>query len=611
MADPFSPNVLALAADRPCWRVVRAVAGGLLVRSGRSLTAGSELERLARGALVEELELHGDRLHYRLLAGHGPPMGWVCVRASEDAERLRHKLLTGETLLADTVVMVAGPPGKVWRVTGGEGRGGIIVRTERPLDSPKAPERLATGAIVEEMDRDGDRICYRLLDGTGPIFGWVTVRVSDGVHEKALLVEGCEDLEDGCGFGKRLRLCIREEFEEALELVWQVVDDRRGEDSEDDLDEEFEPSGEGPYPATVEMILLPPEEDEPERPALTDHELRNNTEAKVGTDIMVPARADEAPMVPARADEVPPPEEDGIFVKRVDCDSDCKVKLHNMPPGRTFAVSVVLSFGHEGRLRSEWLQASTLSPADRAHPSGVRGKCLFCLCSGFIPRGQDGDTGPEALCNRCGCHSKDHEDTGMEQKMLLERASGSINHQQTADSSSYGRLGALQKQAAALMKLGQHQQAADVLEQVAESQGRLLWGNWPTALWTYRKLAQCRLEMNELETAKSTFSEVMSAHIDARHGQCHPAVIECMQGYITCCDKLGHKDDADHFRDLLKENRPPTIPLKLPPVMAERRSWRRGRRIYLPSTVLSHHRDMRSLSWDANYTGLANPLRQR
>lgn len=72
----------------------------------------------------------------------------------------------------------------LWRVVGGEDRGGILVREGAKLDSAKCAERLSTGALVEEVSIVGDRLMYRLLAGTGPDTGWVAIELPD----KELLV---------------------------------------------------------------------------------------------------------------------------------------------------------------------------------------------------------------------------------------------------------------------------------------------------------------------------------------------------------------------------------------------------------------------------------------
>mmetsp|Transcript_47222 Transcript_47222/g.148299 ORF Transcript_47222/g.148299 Transcript_47222/m.148299 type:complete len:392 (+) Transcript_47222:111-1286(+) len=56
--------------------------GGILVRDGQALSSAAEKERLATGAVIEELELSGERLHYSLLRGSGPNEGWVSLKVN-------------------------------------------------------------------------------------------------------------------------------------------------------------------------------------------------------------------------------------------------------------------------------------------------------------------------------------------------------------------------------------------------------------------------------------------------------------------------------------------------------------------------------------------------
>lgn len=67
----------------------------------------------------------------------------------------------------------------VWEVVGGKGSGGILVRAGKELSSPRLCARLATGAIVEAVQLEGDRLHYRLLQGDGPCCGWVTFQIKD------------------------------------------------------------------------------------------------------------------------------------------------------------------------------------------------------------------------------------------------------------------------------------------------------------------------------------------------------------------------------------------------------------------------------------------------
>jgi len=67
----------------PRWEVVggadKGSRGGILVRKGQELSSEQIPERLANGSIVEELELVGDRLNYRLVRGVGPAEGWVSL----------------------------------------------------------------------------------------------------------------------------------------------------------------------------------------------------------------------------------------------------------------------------------------------------------------------------------------------------------------------------------------------------------------------------------------------------------------------------------------------------------------------------------------------------
>lgn len=75
----------------------------------------------------------------------------------------------------------------VWAVTAGAGRGGIMVREGVSLKSPELRARLETGSLVRELATRGDRLHYQLLQGEGPMSGWVSLRAA-GVD--LLVIEG-------------------------------------------------------------------------------------------------------------------------------------------------------------------------------------------------------------------------------------------------------------------------------------------------------------------------------------------------------------------------------------------------------------------------------------
>uniref|UniRef100_A0A7S4VBE5 Uncharacterized protein n=1 Tax=Alexandrium monilatum TaxID=311494 RepID=A0A7S4VBE5_9DINO len=68
-------------------------------------------------------------------------------------------------------------PPRVWRVVGGGGHGGVVIREGRELSSPQAPDRLATGALVAEEELLGGQLRFRRLSGEGPDEGWVRLRL--------------------------------------------------------------------------------------------------------------------------------------------------------------------------------------------------------------------------------------------------------------------------------------------------------------------------------------------------------------------------------------------------------------------------------------------------
>ncbi|CAJ1345878.1 unnamed protein product [Effrenium voratum] len=65
------------------WEVIGgADKGGILVREGQSTTSKQLADRLSTGALVEELDLRGERLQFKRLTGSGPETGWVSLSVS-------------------------------------------------------------------------------------------------------------------------------------------------------------------------------------------------------------------------------------------------------------------------------------------------------------------------------------------------------------------------------------------------------------------------------------------------------------------------------------------------------------------------------------------------
>lgn len=66
----------------------------------------------------------------------------------------------------------------LWAIIGDNG---LVVRSGRGLQSKVAPERLEFGALVEQVEKFGDRVHYKLLSGVGPSEGWVSTRTQEKV----------------------------------------------------------------------------------------------------------------------------------------------------------------------------------------------------------------------------------------------------------------------------------------------------------------------------------------------------------------------------------------------------------------------------------------------
>lgn len=112
------------------------------------------------------------------------------VEKAETAERLRKerlaKMSRGQE--AETDNTPADPVEKKsanqtpqlprWEIVGGSDKGGIVVREGESTSSTQCPDRLSTGALVEELELKGQRLHYRRCTGSGPEEGWVSISLS-------------------------------------------------------------------------------------------------------------------------------------------------------------------------------------------------------------------------------------------------------------------------------------------------------------------------------------------------------------------------------------------------------------------------------------------------
>mmetsp|Transcript_50691 Transcript_50691/g.151680 ORF Transcript_50691/g.151680 Transcript_50691/m.151680 type:complete len:345 (-) Transcript_50691:108-1142(-) len=66
---------------------------------------------------------------------------------------------------------------QIWEVVGGTSSGGILVRAEQAVKSKELPERLRTGSLIRQVELAGDRLSYELVYGSGPLKGWISLKL--------------------------------------------------------------------------------------------------------------------------------------------------------------------------------------------------------------------------------------------------------------------------------------------------------------------------------------------------------------------------------------------------------------------------------------------------
>lgn len=160
------------------WEIVGgADKGGVIVRDSVDLKSPQGSDRLSTGAIVEELELVGERLHYRRIGGTGPSEGWISIS-------LKDKVLACRVAAAavDEVVLSAQEP----------------CAEELPC-----PE-LAPDGVAELSDEASDR--------QSELVQQAAEAVQEGQHEQALQ-HLCEAVALGCArsplYTKRAEVLLR------------------------------------------------------------------------------------------------------------------------------------------------------------------------------------------------------------------------------------------------------------------------------------------------------------------------------------------------------------------------------------------------------------------
>mmetsp|Transcript_2970 Transcript_2970/g.6529 ORF Transcript_2970/g.6529 Transcript_2970/m.6529 type:complete len:404 (-) Transcript_2970:156-1367(-) len=131
------------------WEVVGgADKGGILIREGVDLKSPQCEARLATGSIVEEMEVVGERLHYKLVRGSGPAEGWASIRIS--GKELLVKSSGGGG--AGAVASAAGKPPEH---DGGPGAAGPVSVDESLKKSIEAQSEKVKGKIAEYVMKYG------------------------------------------------------------------------------------------------------------------------------------------------------------------------------------------------------------------------------------------------------------------------------------------------------------------------------------------------------------------------------------------------------------------------------------------------------------------------
>mmetsp|Transcript_6889 Transcript_6889/g.12544 ORF Transcript_6889/g.12544 Transcript_6889/m.12544 type:complete len:711 (-) Transcript_6889:140-2272(-) len=140
-----NPGAESAGSTMPLWSIV---GDALIVRSAQSLQSDAAPEWLMRGAVVQEAEISGQRLHYKLVSGMGPREGWISTKLKERslAERLP---LTGYPAPGDRV--------RIWSTRKHRWFTDGIVKEAIVQDTRVHGQMLCNGSILVGYDHHADQ----------------------------------------------------------------------------------------------------------------------------------------------------------------------------------------------------------------------------------------------------------------------------------------------------------------------------------------------------------------------------------------------------------------------------------------------------------------------
>jgi len=109
----------------------------------------------------------------------------------------------------------------LWEVIGGGDAGGIVVRTGKDTKSAATTDRLGKGSVVEQIALEGERLNYKLVKGSGPETGWVSLKIKAA----NLLVPKAAEPEEALGPGEGTTVEVDKDLKAKIEANAKVKKD--------------------------------------------------------------------------------------------------------------------------------------------------------------------------------------------------------------------------------------------------------------------------------------------------------------------------------------------------------------------------------------------------
>ncbi|CAJ1327788.1 unnamed protein product [Effrenium voratum] len=145
------------------WCVVGGADKGILVRQGQELSSPEASARLARGALVRQVSLVGDRLSFAKLMGEGPDTGWVSIKIKDKILMELAPVLEPKAVPGREAKVFVAPPAKV------EGRKPRALC----LHGTAATEKVLRAQLMPLLKLAGDDIEFKQwAEPSGEDGGW-------------------------------------------------------------------------------------------------------------------------------------------------------------------------------------------------------------------------------------------------------------------------------------------------------------------------------------------------------------------------------------------------------------------------------------------------------